>query len=63
MNPEEFNQLIRMAQVLRVRAANLSRDVARIKDHGPEQAKKLEDAAELCRDIQSKLEQVRAFYA
>lgn len=65
MNLEEIDQLIRMSQVLRVRARNLARDVAaaKIRENGSgvrrEGVKNLEAAAELAGDMQAKLEKTR----
>lgn len=66
MDLDEIDQLIRMAQVLRVRATNVSGDVAaaKIRENGSgvrrEAVQNLEAVAELCRDVQTKLEKARS---
>lgn len=66
-NLDELNQLVRMAQVLRVRTGNLARTpaAARAIEKGSgaarEEVKRIEEAAELCREVQTKLERVRNY--
>lgn len=55
MNLEEINQLIRMAQVLRVRSSNLATDLARLPKAPKDVVQGVHDVAELAREAEAKL--------
>jgi hypothetical protein len=58
---DEINQLIRMAQVLRVRSTNLTTSLARLPKAPKDVVQGVFDVGELCREVEAKLK--RAFDA
>lgn len=58
---EEINQLIRMAQVLRVRSSNLATSLARLPKSPKDITQGIFDVGELAREAEAKLK--RAFDA